>query len=84
MLKLCVALAAAVFAVASASAHAEEVKLTDQDRIDLRQRADALRQRDLLGRDQSMSDRILRPKDHPVKTRAAKKHSKKYKRRGRT
>jgi hypothetical protein len=83
MFKLCVPLVAAVLGMASASLYAEEVKLTDQDRVELRQRADSLRSTDMLGRDKSMHDRMTRASDRPMKVRA-KKHTRKHVRRGRT
>ena len=77
MTKLTVAFAAAaaVLGMASASLYAKEVDLTDNDRLELRQRADSLRSGNKLGRDHMMpsSDR------HSVKH--TKKHSKKHARR---
>ena len=79
MFKLYVPLVAAVLGFASVSAYAEEVKLNDQDRMELRQRADSLRQSDMTGR-----DRMMRSADHPMKMKARKHHTKKHARRGRT
>lgn len=75
MAKLTVAVVAAVLGMASASLYAEEVKLTDQDRLELRQRADSLRASDMLGRDHAMHP----GGDHRMKH--GKKHSKKHARR---
>lgn len=83
MVRLCVAIAAAVLGMASVPVYADEVKLTDHDRMALRQRADSLRSSGILGRDRMTSDRVT---DRDVnKVRQTKKHHKrKHARRGRT
>jgi hypothetical protein len=79
MMKLCVPLVAAVLGLASFAVYAEEVKLTDQDRSELRQRADSLRSSNLLGSD-NMS-RTMRADDHATKMKHGKKHNKSHMRR---
>jgi hypothetical protein len=81
MVKLCVAVAAAVLGMASASLYAEEVKLNDHDRMELRQRADSLRSSNMLGRDHDgMSEHMMH--DRQTKMHSTKKHSRKHMRHG--
>jgi hypothetical protein len=80
MFKLCVATVGAVLCMASASVYAEEVKLNDQDRMELRNRADSLSQGNMLGRDRGMT---MRSADHS-KMHRTKKHSRKHARARRT
>ena len=75
-MKLTVALAAAALGTASASLYAKEVDLTDNDRLELRQRADSLRSSDMLGRDGVKHDRMHSADRHT--TKHAKKSSKKH------
>jgi Ni/Co efflux regulator RcnB len=84
MKKLLVAVIASMLGLASISLYAEEVKLTDQDRSELRQRVDSLRSENALGRsrDDSMG-RSMRA-DRPVKAKHTKKHVKKHSKRGGT
>jgi hypothetical protein len=79
MTRLTVACMAAVLGIASASLYAKEVDLTDNDRLELRQRADSLRAGDMLGRDRAMPHR-MRPADHRS-VKHPKKQSKKHARR---
>jgi Ni/Co efflux regulator RcnB len=83
MNKLLVAVVASMLGLASISLYAEEVKLTDQDRSELRQRADSLRQDNALGRgrDDNMG-RSMRATDRPVKAKHTKKHNRKHTKRG--
>src|SRR5204863_8371556 len=80
MKRLMAALAASTLGLAAVAVYAEEVKLTDHDRVELRQRADALRSENALGRtrDQGAENRIVQSKDlKPVRAKHAKKrHSK--------
>jgi Ni/Co efflux regulator RcnB len=83
MKKLLVAVAASMLGLASISLYAEEVKLTDQDRSELRQRADSLRQDNALGhgRDDNMR-RSTGATDGPVKAKHTRKHNRKHTKRG--
>jgi hypothetical protein len=83
MVRLCVAIAAAVLGMASMQVSAKEVDLTDHDRMELRQRADSLRSGNMLGRDHTgMSDR--RSVRHVRNTHATKKHPRKHSKRRHT
>jgi cytochrome c-type biogenesis protein CcmH/NrfG len=83
MNKLLVAVVASMLGLASISVYAEEVKLTDQDRSELRQRANSLRQDNALGRGQGDDmGRSMRAADRPVKAKHTKKHSRKHTKRG--
>ena len=76
MVRLYIAIAAAVLGMASMPVYSKEINLTDQDRMDLRQRADSLRSSNMLGRDRVvMSDRVS--DRHMKKTKHTKKHTKK-------
>jgi hypothetical protein len=79
MTRLTVACMAAVLGMASASLYAKEVDLTENDRLELRQRADSLRSSDMLGRDRVTPDR-MRSADHRS-MKHIKKNSKKHARR---
>jgi hypothetical protein len=70
--------------MASVTVYAEEVKLTDHDRMEMRQRADSLHSSNMLGRDRVvMSDRTS--DRHMKNVRHTKKHHpRKHARRGRT
>jgi hypothetical protein len=83
MKKLLVAVAASMLGLASISLYAEEVKLTDQDRSELRQRADSLRQDNALGRgrDDNMQ-RSTGATDRPMKAKHTRKHNRKHTKRG--
>jgi Ni/Co efflux regulator RcnB len=83
MKKLLVAVVASMLGLASLSLHAEEVKLNDQDRSELRQRADSLRQDNALGRgrDDSMG-RSTGATDRPMKAKHTRKHNRKHTKRG--
>jgi hypothetical protein len=79
------ALLVSLLGFASVTAYAEEVKLNDQDRMELRQRADALRSENALGH--SRNDGVQRRMTHsthmkPVKAKhpkhRVKKHSKRH------
>jgi hypothetical protein len=76
------ALLVSMLGLASAAAYAEEVKLNDSDRMELRQRADALNSGNTLGRtrDDDAQGRMMRSTDmKPVKH--SKHHVKKHTRR---
>ena len=66
--------------LSAAAAYAEEVKMTDQDRTELRQRVDTLRSENAFGRtsDQGAEGRVMQSNDvHPTKSKHTKKrHSK--------
>lgn len=87
MKRFLTALAATTLAVAAIGVYADEVKLTDHDRMELRQRADALKSENALGRtrDQAAESRIVHARDmQPVRARHAKKrhhHAKRIHRR---
>jgi len=78
MVKLCVAAAVAMLGMASASVFAEEVNLSEHDRMELRQRADSLRSNDMLGRDNLHETMV---NDHPKMRHSGKKHHRKHTRR---
>jgi hypothetical protein len=80
MKKLCVPLAVAMLGLASFAVYAEEVKLTDQDRTEMRQRVDSLRSGNMLGRDDM--NRTMRADDRATKVKHGKKHTKRHARRG--
>ena len=83
MVRLCVAIAAAVLGMASMQVCAKEVDLTDHDRMEMRQRADSLRSGDMLGRDhRAMSER--KSVRHVKNTHGTKKHSRKHTKRRHT
>ena len=63
-------------------AAAEEVKLNDQDRTEMRQRVDSLKSQNALGRSRSGDMRAGTMHDaKPMKVRHGKKHKKKHSRR---
>jgi hypothetical protein len=68
--------------MASVPVYAEEVKLTDHDRMEMRQRADSLHSGNMLGRDRVvMSDRMS--DRHVEKTKHTKRHhTRRHARRG--
>ena len=73
MVKLCVAAAAvAMLGMATASVFAEEVNLSEHDRMELRQRADSLRDSNMLGRDHAMQE--TRMNEHGKMRHTSKKH----------
>jgi hypothetical protein len=78
MKKLLVAVVASMLGLASISLYAEEVKLTDQDRSELRQRVDSLRSENALGRGRDDSMGRSTTADRPVKARHTKKHVKRH------
>ncbi|MDB5927778.1 MAG: hypothetical protein JWN13_6714 [Betaproteobacteria bacterium] len=62
--------------LSAAAAYAEEVKMTDQDRTELRQRVDSLRSENAFGRtrDQGAEGRVMQSNDvHPTKSKHTKK-----------
>jgi Ni/Co efflux regulator RcnB len=76
MKRFLVPIVAATLGIAAVATYAEEVKLTDHDRVELRQRADGLRSENALGRtrDQGAEGRFERSGDvHPTKAKHAKK-----------
>ena len=64
---------AAVLGLASVSVFAKEVQLNDQERTELRQRADLIRQQGLMGRS------VVSTETHAVKHQPATKHKTKAK-----
>jgi len=67
---------ATLIGLSAAAAYAEEVKMTDQDRTELRQRVDSLRSENAFGRtrDQGAEGRVMQSNDvHPTKSKHAKK-----------
>ena len=74
---------AATLAFAWSSACAKEVNLTDQDRVELRQRADALRSENALGRGREAAPRDEYRSAPRVKHVKAKKPKKRHVKRGR-
>jgi len=67
---------AAMVGIPAAVAYAEDVKLTDHDRLELRQRADALRSENALGRtrDAGAENRLVNSRDvKPIKVKHTKK-----------
>jgi hypothetical protein len=67
---------AAMVAIPAAVAYAEDVKLTDHDRVELRQRADALKSENALGRtrDAGAENRLV---NSPEVKHTNAKHTKK-------
>ena len=62
--------------LSTTAAYAEQVKMTDQDRTELRQRVDSLRSENAFGRtrDQGAEGRVMQSNDvHPTKSKHAKK-----------
>jgi hypothetical protein len=79
------ALLVSMLGLASVTSYAEEVKLNDQDRMELRQRADALRSENALGRagNDGVQGRMMHSTDmKPVKAKHSKRHVKKHTKRG--
>ena len=77
MNKYLMAVFAAALALVSMSAFPKEVDLTDHDRMDLRQRADALRSENALGRGREEGIRDFRGSNvKPAKAKHGKRHGK--------
>jgi hypothetical protein len=78
MNKYLTAVFAATLALLSMSAFPKEVDLTDQDRMDLRQRADVLKSENALGRgrEESMRDQFRGTHLRPAKAKHGKRHGK--------
>jgi Ni/Co efflux regulator RcnB len=80
MKRLMIPVIATVFGATAVASYAEEVKMTDQDRTELRQRVDTLRSENAFGRtrDQGAEGRVMQSNDaHPTKSKHTKKqHSK--------
>lgn len=76
---------AAALSLAAFATYAEEVKLTDHDRMELRQRADDLKATNRLGRsDDGMQRSIVRAGDmKQTKAKHSRKHVRKHARRTR-
>jgi hypothetical protein len=74
---------AAALGLAAVATYAEEVKLTDQDRVELRQRASDLQTGNKLGRSaDGMQHRMIRSGDMKrTKAKHARKHVRKHARR---
>ena len=75
MSKLATAAFAAVLGLASVSVFAKEVQLNDQERTELRQRADQVRQQGLLGRSVTSTDTHA-VQHHPAPKAKKAKHKK--------
>jgi hypothetical protein len=79
---------AAMVVIPAAVAYAEDVKLTDHDRVELRQRADALKSENALGRtrDAGAENRLVNSGHvKPINAKHTKKrHSKRAHARGNT
>ena len=71
---------AATLALVSMSAFPKEVDLTDRDGVDLRQRADALRSDNALGRsrDEGALDQLRGSNVKPAKAKHGKRHGKRH------
>lgn len=85
MKKLLLVVATLMLSLGSIAGYAEEVKLTDQDRTDLRQRVDTLRTENAFGRtrDQGAQRSVMGSHDTTrVKAKRSKTHTKKHMRRG--
>jgi hypothetical protein len=84
MNKYLMAVFAATLALVSMSAFPKEIDLTDQDRVDLRQRADALRSENSLGRgrEEGTRDYFRGANVKPAKAKQGKRYGKRHAKRG--
>ncbi|HUP94677.1 MAG TPA: hypothetical protein VM164_07205 [Burkholderiales bacterium] len=84
MNKYLMAAFAATLALVSMSAFPKDVDLTDQDRMDLRQRVDGLRSENALGRgrEEGMRDQFRGANVKPAKAKHGKRHGKRHAKRG--
>jgi Ni/Co efflux regulator RcnB len=76
MKRLMVCVAATLLGLTALASYAEEVKMTDQDRTELRQRVDTLRSENALGRtrDQGAEGRVVQSNDiHATRSKHSKK-----------
>jgi hypothetical protein len=70
-----------ILGFAAIGAYAEEVKLTDQDRVELRQRADSMRMGNAGRMQDSSIGRSTDSAATPMKAKHSKKHVKKHSKR---
>lgn len=84
MKKLLLVVATAALSLGSIAGYADEVKLTDQDRMDLRQRVDTLRAENAFGRtrDDGAQGSIGSSSTTQVKAKKYKKNTRKHMKRG--
>src|ERR1700737_2621187 len=75
MKRLWVPVVATMLGLTAFATSAEDVKLTDQDRMELRQRVDTLRSENALGRtrDEGAEARVVQSNDRPMRSKHSKK-----------